>query len=193
MNRDIEELSDRDFKLSSSSYFLAIFALGIFLACSSSMVIHAVIPKHPLIVIALSLIAGIVVVPASIFLGLKSISNIDFDKPALSIDRDGIHIHDVRVLRVPTKSVAFVAWSEISRIRYEVSGRYGETKHVVIESSAVGPNGLWIAANSLASINPRDLFEIMRRYRRTITPPPADDPRLKAYDSISWTGLDDEG
>jgi len=97
------------------------------------------------------------------------------------------------VLDVPRKTVAFIAWEEISKIQYQVSGRLNETKHIIIESQTVGPNGLWIAANKLTSVNPRDLFETMRHYRRTITPPPADDPRLKVYDSLSWTGLDDEG
>lgn len=141
----------------------------------------------------LGLIAGIVLVPASIFCGLKCISNIDFDRPVLSIDRDGIHIHDVRVLHIPRKVVPFVAWNQISKMRYQLSGRYNETKHIIIEIPAIGQNGLWIVASSLASVDPRDLFETMRHYRRTITPPPADDPRLKIYEASSWTGLDNDG
>ena len=192
MDTYVTELPRRDFKLSGSGYFFAIFALGIFLALFSSMTIHALIPNDPLIVFGLSLIAGIVVVPASIIWGLKSISNINFDKPALSIDRDGIHIHDVKALHFSSEVATFVAWNQISKMRYQLSGRYNETKHIVIESPAAGPNGLWIAASSLASVDPRDLFETMRHYRRTIAPSPAEDPRQKVYQASSWTGLDNE-
>ncbi|RFZ86619.1 hypothetical protein D0Y60_16710 [Shinella sp. WSJ-2] len=193
MDTEVTELPRLDFKLAGPSYFLGTFTLGILLAGVLSKVIHALMPGYPSIGMVLGLVAAIIILPISVFWGLKSISKIDLDKPALSIDRDGIHIHDVRVLDVPRKTVAFIAWEEISKIQYQVSGRFNETKHIIIESQTVGPNGLWIAANKLTSVNPRDLFETMRHYRRTITPPPADDPRLKVYDSLSWTGLDDEG
>ena len=193
MDADVSELPRLDFKLAGPSYFLGTFALGVLLAGVLSKVIHALVRGYPSVGMVLCLVAVVVIVPIFFFWWLKSISNIDFDKPALSIDRDGIHIHDVRVLQVPRNTTASIPWKEISKIRYQVSGRFNETKHIIIESPIVGPNGLWIAANNMASVNPRDLFETMRQYRRTITPLPADDPHLKVYASLSWTGLDDEG
>jgi len=73
---------------------------------------------------------------------------------------------------MPRKTATFIGSKEVSKIRYVVSGRFNETKRVVIESPAVGPNGLWIVANDLASINPRGLFEInaaLSLYNHTTT------------------------
>ncbi|WP_143523409.1 hypothetical protein [Pararhizobium arenae] len=110
----------------------------------------------------------------------KLISLIDFEKPILVVDKNA--------LSFCWPSTKVLPWSSILKIKFYESGRYRQTKTVIVDLA--GGTQARFCLNGIEGESARNVFDRIKDYHREFGPktvqPAAD------YDSSAWTGIEDD-
>jgi hypothetical protein len=181
-----------EFKLSEGHHYLAVLLLSFLVAYMAATGIYAILPTGHWLAPVAALASSAVVFVVFIVMGLRTIAKIDVDRIVLAIDPEGIHVADVRGFYMKGTLSTHVPWTCVEKIQYVVSGRFKETKRIIVETRDHAHQSITIPANELRCDDPHHLYETMKRYRRQFAPIVQNELDLKAYRSSAWTGLDED-
>ena len=181
-----------EIKLAEGPQYLALFGAAAVFGYLTFKLIEAIAPDNSSIAAHASIVSGGVVFSVCLGVGFKLLSRVDFSKVVLAIDQEGVYVAHPQGLTVADRHAETIPWSSIATIKYYASGRFKETKTIVVEMRESHQSAVSIPANLLRGANPHELYETMRRYHRQFAPAREDAANGPLYQSTSWTGLDED-
>lgn len=182
MKTDTSEAFPRlEFKRSKLPYRLAMYAISAVLPGLAIKAVYAVMPPGIAISPAIVLFTWCLMAAGCFVLLMKLLSKVDFEKRVLIIEPDGVTIAGLLTKMLP--------WASISKVKFHESGQFRQTKVIAFHVAGVGTE--MADVSYIAGISARHLFDTVRTYHRAFGPQPATGGG-SSYNSIAWTGLDDE-
>lgn len=178
----LDGFSRLEFKRSTLPYRLITFAVSLVVPSIVMKAAKTIAPgsfsSHP----DVALIAWCLMAAGCLFLFSWLRARVDFEKPIVIIEPEGVTISDFM-----TKTWS---WASVSKIKFYESGQLKENKSVVFHLVAGGSDS--IKLRPMVGTTGRQVFETMRAYHRNFGPPRDPVTGGSSYESASWTGLDDE-
>lgn len=178
----IDGFPRREFKRSKRLYRYAVYTASVLVPAlvvkAANAITPAVLwPGPAVILIAWSLMAG-----ACLVILTKCLSVIDFEKPAVVIEPDGVTIAQ--------SHATFLPWASILKVKF-YDGNLNRSEIVVFEMVARRAEILQLS--HIVGISTEDLLDVIKAYHRKFGPQPsAPAGGGPIYDSAAWTGLEDD-